>query len=553
MHKSALNAAYREYHITMNAHRPFDASPSAELRGGRTAPSVHAGAPSVEDVLTPDACDFLDALITRFSPRIAELLAARIERQARFDWGELPDFLPGTVEIRESDWTVSPAPAALQDRRVEITGPAEPKMIINGLNSGARVYMADFEDSLAPTWSAVIGGHAALSAAVRGTLTFSTPERTYTLNPTRAALFVRPRGLHLFERHYLAPLSAGATPAALFDFGLHCFHNARAAVDRGAGPWFYLPKLQSHLEARLWAEVFAYTEAALKLPTGTIRATVLIETLPAAFEMDEILWELRPWSAGLNCGRWDYIFSTIKTLRAHPDRLLPDRDQVGMDRAFLAAYARHLVGVCHRRGAHAMGGMAAQIPLKDPEANERALARVRADKLREVTLGHDGTWVAHPGLVKVALEAFDAHMPGPNQLHVLQPCSTREAMLTLHEGTRTEAGLRRNLRVGVLYLEAWLRGVGCVPIDGLMEDAATAEISRAQVWQWQRWRVALADGSVVTPERVATLLAEEVAGIAPGGPALDAAADLFLSLCTGETLADFLTIPAYTLLTKEST
>lgn len=514
---------------------------------------------SPERLLSPEARGFLDALIARFGSRIPELLAARGVRQARFDRGELPDFLPETRAVRESDWTVSPVPPALLDRRVEITGPAEPKMIINGLNSGARVYMADFEDSLSPTWPAVLTGHVALCEAVRGTLEFSSGEKTYRLNEQRAALFVRPRGLHLTEPHY-----ASGTPAALFDFGLYCFHNARASLlplagapgCPAAGPWFYLPKLQSHLEARLWAEVFAFTEATLGLPTGTIRATVLIETLPAAFEMDEILWELRPWSAGLNCGRWDYIFSTIKTLRGHAECLLPDRDQVGMDRGFLAAYARHLVGVCHRRGAHAMGGMAAQIPLKDPEANARALSRVLADKLREVRLGHDGTWVAHPGLVKVALEAFDAHMPGPNQPDVMQPRSTRMELLTLHSGTRTEAGLRRNLRVGVLYLEAWLRGVGCVPIDGLMEDAATAEISRAQVWQWQRWRVELDDGSVVTPERVAALLAEEVARIAPGpvDPAspLASAAALFLSLCTGDTLADFLTVPAYTLLNQES-
>jgi len=475
-------------------------------------PEAPPSLPPERRVLAAPARAFLDALLSRFQARIPELLAARQDVQARFDGGELPDFLPGTRGIRESEWTVSPAPAALSDRRVEITGPADPKMIINGLNSGARVYMADFEDSLSPTWDAVLTGHAALTEAVRGTLTFTSGEKRYALNPARAALFVRPRGLHLVESHY-----GEGTPAALFDFALYCFHNAREAVERGAGPWFYLPKLQSHLEARLWADVFTYTEQALDLPKGTIRATVLIETLPAVFQLDEILWELRPWSAGLNCGRWDYIFSTIKTLRAHPDKVLPDRDQVGMDRAFLAAYARHLVGVCHRRGAHAMGGMAAQIPLKDPEANQRALGRVRADKLREVTLGHDGTWVAHPGLVSVALEAFDAHMPGANQLHVTQRRSTREELLTLHEGTRTEAGLRRNLRVGVLYLEAWLRGVGCVPIDGLMEDAATAEISRAQVWQWQRWRVALDDGSVVTPERVAALLADELARLAPGG------------------------------------
>ena len=495
-------------------------------------------------LLTAEATRFLDALVLRFAPPLRDLLARRVERQASFDAGALPDFLPETADLRASDWTVAPPPPSLLDRRVEITGPAEPKMIVNALNSGARVFMADLEDSLAPSWSAVLTGHAALGEAVRGTLTVETPKGLYKLQTPRAALFVRPRGPHLTERHW------GDCPASLFDFGLFCFHNARAALDAGAGPWFYLPKLQSHLEARWWAEVFTFTEQALALPTGSIRATVLIETLPAAFEMDEILWELRHWSLGLNCGRWDYIFSTIKTLRAHPDRLSPDRGQMGMDRAFLNAYSSHLIEVCHRRGAHAMGGMAAAVPQRDPVENARVFEAVRADKLREVQKGHDGTWVAHPGLVALATEVFDAHMPGPNQIARRGALSTREALLTLHTGTRTEAGLRRNLRVGLLYTSSWLSGVGCVQIDGLMEDAATAEICRSQVWQWQHFAATLDDGSVVTPGRVHTVLLEAArdAHIPADAPAVT----LFHSLCTGPVLADFLTVPAYTLLTEVS-
>ncbi len=501
---------------------------------------------------------FLDDLDQRFRPRLLELLGARERQQAYYDAGNLPDFPHETAVLREEEWTVAPPPTALLDRRVEITGPADPKMIINGLNSGASVFMADFEDSLAPTWSAVLAGHVALSEAVRGTLTFEANGKHYALNAERAALFVRPRGLHLVEAHY--PVDGHAIPASLFDFGLHVFHNGVAATERGTGPWFYLPKLQSHHEAAWWGDLFAHAEVVLGLPHGTIRATVLIETLPAAFEMDEILWALRHWSVGLNCGRWDYIFSTIKTLGSHPDRVLPDRASVTMDRAFLDAYSRRLVEICHRRGCHAMGGMAAQIPGKSHEENVATFRKIREDKLAEVRKGHDGTWVAHPALVPVAREVFDAEMPGPNQ--ILRRTGTmpgRDELLTLHDGQRTEAGMRQNLRVGVQYLEAWLRGVGCVPLYGLMEDAATAEISRAQLWQWQRWGLALADGSVVTADRLRAAMDEELAVVRDElGDRFDPApfsraAALFLDLCTGERFADFLTVPAYALLTQEST
>lgn len=505
--------------------------------------------PLSDELLTPAARNFLDELARRFRPALEALLDERIAQQARFDQGELPDFAAETANIREAEWTVAPPPPQLLDRRVEITGPAEPKMIINALNSGARVFMADLEDSFAPTWSAVLLGHASLAEAVRGTLVFDGGTKVYRLNPERAALFVRPRGQHLPERHY--QVDNAAIPAALFDFGLYVFHNAQAAVDRGAGPWFYLPKLQSAAEAKWWSGVFAFSEEVLGLQRGTIRATVLIETLPAAFAMDEILHALRHWSLGLNCGRWDYIFSAIKTFRHHGDRIFPDRAQVGMDRAFLDAYSRRLVATCHRRGAHAMGGMAAHIPLKDADENRAVLQKVAADKTLEVRRGHDGTWVAHPGLVPVAMAVFNEHMPSANQIdRPIEPAPGREAMLAIHAGTRTEGGLRQNLRVGVLYLESWLRGVGCVAIEGLMEDAATAEISRSQLWQWQHFAATLNDGSVVTADRLRTTLAQEVAPYAHL-PKIREASELFLSLCTGASLADFLTLPAYTHLNQE--
>ena len=507
-----------------------------------------------EAVRTPEALGFVAALAGEFGLRVDELLRRRRERQARFDAGEKPDFLAETAEVRRSDWKVAPLPADLQDRRVEITGPVDRKMIINALNSGARVYMADFEDSTTPTWENVVQGQANLRDAVRRTITFEPPEggQRYSLNESTAVLMVRPRGWHLPEKH--VRLGGRPVPGALVDFGLFFFHNAQELLRRGSGPYFYLPKLQGHLEARLWNDVFVFAQQALGVPRGSVRATCLIETLPAAFEMHEILWELREHSAGLNCGRWDYIFSFIKTLRNDPTRVVPDRSQLTMDKGFLRAYVQLLIQTCHRRGAHAMGGMAAQIPIKDdPARSEAALAKVRADKLREVRDGHDGTWVAHPGLVPVAREIFDAHMPGANQIARQRGDVQvgRDDLLCVPEGTRTVAGLRHGLRVSVQYLESWLRGTGCVPIYNLMEDAATAEICRAQVWQWIRHRAALDDGQLLTAERFRALLAAEVEALRgelgarfERGRFADAVA-LFDRLSTAPEFEEFLTLPAY--------
>ncbi len=521
-----------------------------EVRGPVTA--------GYDRILTPEALAFVGELARRFTPQVGQLLARRRETQARFDTGERPHFHPETAKIREGDWSVAPLPADLLDRRVEITGPVDRKMIINGLNSGASVFMADFEDANAPTWDNVVQGQANLRDAVAGTIRYVQPEtgKVYTLAPRTATLMVRPRGWHLPENNVL--LEGRPVPAALFDFGLFFYWNARALVAKGSGPYFYLPKMQSHLEARLWYEVFLHAQQALGLLPGTIKATVLIETLPAAFEMDEILYELREHSAGLNCGRWDYIFSTIKTLRTDPAWLMPDRGQVTMTQPFLRAYTQLLVKTCHRRNVHAMGGMAAQIPIKDDaEANRMALDKVKADKLREVQDGHDGTWVAHPGLVAVAKEIFDAHMPGPNQIHrKREDVQVGEAdLLQVPMGTRTDAGLRHNLRVGVQYLEAWLRGQGCVPLYNLMEDAATAEISRTQVWQWIHQRATLDDGAPLTVERFRKSLDQEMDLIAHtlgdgrfyAGRFREAIA-LFDRLCTAERYFDFLTLPAYELL-----
>jgi malate synthase len=480
------------------------------------------------ELLTPQVLDFLVALERRFGERRRELLSARGKRKSF-------DFLPETASVRNGDWKIAPVPALLQDRRVEITGPTDAKMVINALNSGANVFMADCEDSLSPSWENVIGGQEALFKAVRRTLEFTSPEgKQYRLNEKTAVLFVRPRGWHLDEQH--AQVDGRAMSGGLFDFGVFFFHNAKEQLARGAGPFFYLPKMESHLEARLWNDVFVFAQETLGLPKGTIKATVLIETLPAAFEMDEILYELKDHSAGLNCGRWDYIFSFIKK---QPDQLLPDRSQLTMDKGFLRAYAQKLIQTCHRRGAHAMGGMAAQIPIKDdPAANDVAMARVRADKEREAKDGHDGTWVAHPGLVPVAKAIFDAHVKGPNQLHVLREDVNigRDDLLRVPEGTRTEDGLRHNVRVGVRYLEAWLRGQGCVPLFNLMEDAATAEISRAQVWQQVRHRV-------ITAEKLDQVIAEELKDAT--GAKLEEATSLFRSLSTKDTFEEFLTLPAY--------
>jgi len=506
------------------------------------------------EILAPEALQFVAQLARRFAPARDALLARRRERQAAMDAGQMPDFLPETKEIREASWTVAPIPADLADRRVEITGPVDRKMVINALNCGANVYMADFEDAHSPGWRATVEGQINVSDAVRGSIEYVNPEgAVYRLKPPLATLLVRPRGWHLDEKHFR--VDGKRVPGGLFDFGLFFFHNAKALLEKGTGPYFYLPKMESHLEARLWNDVFVWAQQELGVPRGTIRATVLIETLPAAFEMEEILYELREHSAGLNAGRWDYIFSVIKVFSKNPRFVMPDRAQVTMTTHFLRSYCLLLIRTCHRRGIHAMGGMAAQIPIKnDPAANEAALAKVRADKEREVGDGHDGTWVAHPGLVGIAAQAFDAGMPGPHQIH--RKCEdvqvTAADLLRVPQGTITEQGLRTNLSVGVQYLEAWLRGTGCVPLYHLMEDAATSEISRAQVWQWIRHGARMADGRVVTEEIARTLLEEEMGKIrrAIGDESFragryDLAVQIFEELIASREFPPFLTIPAY--------
>ncbi|MCB1625670.1 MAG: malate synthase A, partial [Pseudomonadales bacterium] len=481
-------------------------SPSAALQV--LAPLTDHGA----EILGPAAQEFLADLIGPFVPRVTALLAARAARQVELDAGALPDFLSETAAIRAADWRTAPVPQDLEDRRVEITGPTDRKMIINALNSGAKVFMADCEDSLAPTWANVIDGQVNLRDAVRRSISFTNQNgKAYRLNDRTATMIVRPRGWHLTEKH----LTLGGTPVpgGLVDFGLYLFHNHRELARRGSGPYFYLPKLENHHEARLWAEVFAAAETRLGIAHGTIKCTVLIETILAAFEMDEILYELRDYIVGLNCGRWDYIFSFIKKFSHRPDFLLPDRAQVTMTTHFLRSYSQLCIKTCHRRGAFAMGGMAAQIPIKnDPVANEAALAKVRADKEREARAGHDGTWVAHPDLVPVAMEVFDKYMPEPNQLgNKREDVAMGQAdLLQIHEGTRTEEGLRQNIRVGVQYIEAWLRGRGAVPLYNLMEDAATAEISRSQIWQELHFGAKLDDGQTVTRALFDRLLGEEM-------------------------------------------
>jgi malate synthase len=507
--------------------------------------------PGWEELLSDEALGLVAALHRGLNPRRQALLLAREERKARLDAGELPDFLPERREIRDSDWTVAPIPPDLLDRRVEITGPVDRKMIINALNSGANVFMADFEDANAPSWTNCIEGQINLCDAVRRTITFDGGAKQYKLNETIATLLVRPRGWHLVEKHLL--VDGEPVSASLFDFGLYFFHNARELVARGTGPYFYLPKLESHLEARLWNDVFVRAQKALGIPVGTIRATVLIETILASFEMHEILWELREHSAGLNCGRWDYIFSFIKKFRNRPEFLTPDRAAITMDKAFLAAYVDLLIRTCHRRGIHAMGGMAAQIPIKgDPPANEAAAKKVEADKLREVRAGHDGTWVAHPGLVGVAKRVFDEHMPSRNQIDRAQADVrvTRDDLLRIPEGPVTEKGLRQNVNVGILYLESWLGGSGAVPLYNLMEDAATAEISRTQLWQWIRHGARLDDGRVVSADLYRRIRDEELASIG-ARPHLAAAARIFDELILAAELPDFLTIPAYDELLRE--
>lgn len=520
-------------------------------------------------VLTPEAQSFLLGLHCRFDGQRQMRLKARAARQARFDAGALPDFRTDTADIRASDWRVAPIPAALADRRVEITGPVDPKMVINALNSGAQCYMADFEDSTSPTWANVIEGQLAMQGAVVGTLEFTAPAlngkpgKHYALKPEaeRAVLIVRPRGWHLDEKHVL--VDGERMSASLFDLGLFAFHNAKTLAAKDRGPYFYLPKLQSMEEAALWNAVMDHIETELGLPNGQMKATVLIETLPAAFEMDEILHALKSRIVGLNCGRWDYIFSYIKTLRAHRDRVLPERGQVTMTQSFLKAYSELLIKTCHRRGAHAMGGMAAQIPISvDSQANEQALARVRADKLREVTAGHDGTWVAHPALIPLAREIFDSHMPQANQQAVSRDDVdvTAADLLKPSRGTVTAKGFEGNVEVCVRYLAAWLDGNGCVPIHWLMEDAATAEIARAQLWQWLhfdadperegRQPLHLDDGTPMDfalLERALIGLPSRLAaeGDFPGKTRVPEAIQLLVELTRSDTLAEFLTLPAY--------
>ncbi len=498
-----------------------------------------------DEILTPDALGFVARLARTFEARRQDLLRRRADRQRDFDAGAFPTFLESTAHVRDADWRVAPIPHDLRDRRVEITGPVDRKMVINALNSGAQAFMADFEDSHSPTWHGTIEGQINLRDAVAGTIEFKTAEKHYTLNPTVATLMVRPRGWHLIERHVL--VDAEPVSGSLFDFGLFFFHNARALIAKGSGPYFYLPKLESHLEARLWNDVFVAAQAALGIPGGTIRATVLIETIPAAFEMDEILYELRDHSAGLNCGRWDYIFSFIKKFRSRPEFVLPDRARVTMDRHFLKSYVDLLIRTCHRRGIHAMGGMAAQIPIKgDAATNAKALDKVLQDKIREVRAGHDGTWVAHPGLVAVASGAF-ASLAASHQLSVMREDAhvTPRDLLTVPDGEITEAGLRTNVDIGIQYLESWLRGVGCVPIYNLMEDAATAEISRSQVWQWVRHGARLSDGRTVTRSLVESIIAEERETKNLKGGKFDLAAELFAQQMTGAQFPEFLTLLAY--------
>ncbi len=502
--------------------------------------------PEWDAVLSDEALDFVAMLHKEFNERRLDLLAAREARKQRLDAGELPDFLAETREIRESEWTVAPIPDDLRDRRVEITGPVDRKMIINALNSGANVFMADFEDANSPTWQNCIQGQLNLIDAVRRTITFESGGKQYQLNDRTATLLVRPRGWHLEEEH--VTVDGVPVSASLFDFALYFFHNAKELLARDSGPYFYLPKMESHLEARLWNDVFVLAQQSLGIPVGTIRATVLIETILAAFEMHEILWELRDHSAGLNCGRWDYIFSFIKKFRARHDFMTPDRGSITMDKAFLAAYVDLLIQTCHKRGIHAMGGMAAQIPIKgDDAANEAAFAKVRADKLREVKAGHDGTWVAHPGMVALAKEVFDEHMPTANQIAERRGQRAEVSageLLELPEGVITEKGLLQNVNVGILYLAAWLGGSGAVPLYNLMEDAATAEISRTQLWQWVHHGAKLDDGRVIDAALYQRIRDEELARIG-GELHVQTAANIFDELILADELADFLTIPAY--------
>mgnify|MGYP001268906575 CR=1 FL=1 len=515
--------------------------------------------PEFAEILTPEAVFFVAKLVRQFSERRNQLLARRVERQKRLDQGELPDFLPETKEIREGSWTIDPVPEDLMDRRVEITGPAgDRKMVINALNSGAKVFMADFEDANSPLWENSVGGQIHLRDAIRRKIDFTSPEgKHYALKEDIATLVVRPRGWHLNEKHML--VDDQPVPASLFDFGLYFYHNAKTLIEQGSGPYFYLPKLENHLEARLWNDVFVFAQKELGIPQGTIKATVLIETILAAFEMDEILYELRHHSAGLNCGRWDYIFSYLKAFRNHPEVILPDRKDVTMLAPFMRAYTLLAIRTCHKRNAHAIGGMAAYIPVKhDPKANEEAMRQVQADKEREAADGHDGTWVAHPGLVPVALAAFNKRMPKANQIDRKREDVqvTAEDLLRVPKGQITEEGLRTNISVGIQYIEAWLRGYGAVAINHLMEDAATAEISRAQVWQWIRHPEGkLEDGRKVTIPLVQQVIQEELDKIKDriGEERFQQgfygkATELFTRLILEDEFVEFLTLPGYEML-----
>ncbi len=510
--------------------------------------------PEFAQILTPEVLDFLALLSRKFETTRIELLKKRETRQKDISNGKMPDFLSETKSIRESEWKVASIPKDLIERKVEITGPVERKMMINAFNSGANVFMADFEDSHSPTWRNTIEGQINVRDAINKTISFKSSEgKSYRLNPKIATLIVRPRGWHLVEKHVL--IDGKPISASLFDFGLTFFINAKTQIKNGTGPYFYLPKMESHLEARLWNEVFNFSQKQLGIPIGTIRATVLIETILAAFEMDEILYELQDHSSGLNCGRWDYIFSFIKKFRNKPEFLLPDRAQVTMDRAFLKAYVELLIKTCHRRGIHAMGGMAPQIPIKsDPVRNEQALAKVKADKLREVKAGHDGTWVAHPGLVPVAMEIFNQYMKGLNQLSVKREDVKIAAndLLSVPTGEITEAGLRININVGIQYIEAWLNGIGCVPLYYLMEDAATAEICRTQIWQWLHHGAKMSNGSKITEALVKKITAEELEKIRTmtGAQKFDSgkfavASELFQKMTMELNCPEFLTLVAY--------
>ncbi|MEX3072312.1 malate synthase A [Vibrio alginolyticus] len=513
-------------------------------------------APEHQAIFPTEAQTFLSLLCDNFAGRVDQLLQAREEKQARIDSGELPDFLPETQDIREGSWKILGIPQDLQDRRVEITGPTDRKMVINALNANVKVFMADFEDSMSPAWSAVLDGQVNLRDAVNGTISYTNPGngKHYELSDDPAVLICRVRGLHLKEKH--VKWNEQIIPGSLFDFALYFYNNYKELLQKGSGPYFYIPKLQSHHEAKWWSEVFHFTEEYFGLDTGTIKATVLIETLPAVFEMDEILFSLKEHIVGLNCGRWDYIFSYIKTLKNHPDRVLPDRQVVTMDKPFLNAYSRLLVRTCHKRGAFAMGGMAAFIPAKDPQENQKVLDKIHNDKSLEANNGHDGTWVAHPGLADTAMEVFSNILgERSNQLDVSRsedaPITAAE-LLEPCEGQRTEDGMRHNIRVALQYIEAWISGNGCVPIYGLMEDAATAEISRASIWQWIQHGKSLDNGQKVTKELFESYLKEEVEVVKQEiGEAryqagrFEEAAQLMAKLTTSDELTNFLTIPGY--------